>query len=831
MDEGVLLSELAAAIGGQMHGADRCIRHLSIDSRQPFQAEDTLFIALRGKHHDGHNYLPDLRKHGVRNFLVKAGATKLNAGDSAIEVADTLRALQALAAWHRGQFNLPVVGITGSNGKTVVKEWLNQLLVPEERIVRSPGSWNSQVGVPLSVWEIQPEHTLGLFEAGISEPGEMDALERIIAPTIGVFTNIGPAHGAGFASDAAKAAEKAKLFRHAKTVVYCRDHTVVHEALSELKGVQLLGWGRNGNADAQVKSEVVNGDASAPLGVSTSAHGDTTRLGLRWKDREFGVELPFVDAASVENALHCIAVMLLLGRDPDTIARRVRHLQPVSMRMQLLPGLQNTTLLNDAYSNDLASLTNALNQLARTAGGRRKVVVLSDIAGSADDPEARHARMAALLGAAQVDQLIAVGPGLQEHAALFPEGSRFFADTESLLQALPQPPLNGAVVLVKGARRFGLERAVERWEERTHGTVMEVSTEALRHNLNHYRELCSPRVCIMAMVKAGGYGSGAVELARFFAHEQVAYLGVAYADEGIELRRQGIRTPVLVMNPEPVPMEVLHRHHLEAEVYDQRSLQAALDFAAHVPDAPPVHLKLDTGMHRLGFQPDELPALLDALRHQRALRVASIFSHLAASEDPAEDAFTRHQLESFRRMAAAITEVTGPGPVLHIANSAAVTRFPEARLDMVRLGIGLHGIGANAEETARLQPVETLRTVIAQVKEIPAGDTIGYGRRGKAAKPMRLAILPIGYADGLSRRLGEGQGLVYIHGQAAPTVGSICMDMCMVDVTDIACHPSDDAFLFSPEHPVQEYAQRLGTIPYEALTAISPRVKRVFVQE
>ena len=499
--------------------------------------------------------------------------------------------------------------------------------------------------------------------------------------------------------------------------------------------------------------------------------------------------------------------------------------------MQLLPGLQNTTLLNDAYSNDLASLTNALNQLARTAGGRSKVVVLSDIAESGDDPEARHARMSALLGAAQVDQLIAVGPGLQEHAALFPGGSRFFADVPSLLQALPQPPLNGAVVLVKGARQFGLERVVERWEERTHGTVMEVSTEALRHNLNHFRELCGPQVRIMAMVKAGGYGSGAVELARFFAHEQVAYLGVAYADEGIELRRQGIRTPVLVMNPEPVPMEVLHRYHLEAEVYDQRSLQAALDFAAHVPDAPPVHLKLDTGMHRLGFQPDELPGLLDALRHQRALRVASIFSHLAASEDPAEDAFTRQQLESFRSMADAITEVTGPGPLLHIANSAAVTRFPEARLDMVRLGIGLHGIGANAEETSRLQPVETLRTVIAQVKEIPAGDTVGYGRRGKAAKAMRLAILPIGYADGLSRRLGEGRGLVFIHGKPAPTVGSICMDMCMVDVTDIACRPGDDAFLFSPGHPVQEYAERLGTIPYEALTSISPRVKRVFVQE
>lgn len=817
MPEGWLLSELATAAGGVLRGGDRRVRHLSIDSRQPFQAEGTLFIALGGKHHDGHRYLPELRRRGVRSFLVKQGAAMLEPEDSTIEVGDTLKALQRLAAWHRAQFTLPVIGITGSNGKTVVKEWLNQLLVPEERIVRSPGSWNSQVGVPLSVWEIRAEHTLGLFEAGISEPGEMDPLQRIIAPTIGVFTNIGPAHGAGFSGDAAKAAEKAKLFRHAETVVYCRDHAVVHGALSGLKGVQRLDWGHADDAALRILDE--------------KANGDTTRIDLRWQGRGFGVELPFVDAASVENALHTIAVLLLLGRDTDDIARRVRHLQPVSMRMQLLPGLQNTTLLNDAYSNDLASLTIALNQLARTAGGRRKVVVLSDIAGSGDDPAPRHARMAALLSAAQVDQLIAVGPGLREHAALFPEGSRFFADAESLLRALPQPPLNGAVVLVKGAREFGLERVVERWEERTHGTVMEVGTEALRHNLNHYRELCGPQVRVMAMVKAGGYGSGAVELARFFAHEQVAYLGVAYADEGIELRRQGIRTPVLVMNPEPVPMEVLHRYHLEAEVYDQRSLQAALDFAAHVPDAPPVHLKLDTGMHRLGFQPDELPVLLDALRHQRALRTASIFSHLASSEDPVQDAFTRQQLERFRCMASAITEVTGPGPLLHIANSAAVTRFPEARLDMVRLGIGLHGIGANAAETALLLPAETLRTVIAQVKEIPAGDTIGYGRRGKAAKPMRLAILPIGYADGFPRSLGEGRGLVYIHHRPAPTVGSICMDMCMVDVTGIDCRPGDTAIVFSPAHPVQEHARRMGTIPYEALTAISPRVKRVFVQE
>ena len=817
MREGHLLSSLAAACGGTLHGPDRTVRGLCIDSRQPFEPAGTLYIALNGKHHDGHRYLPELRKRGVQAFLVLQGTVEAAPGESLIAVPDTLKALQDIAAWHRAQFQLPVVGITGSNGKTVVKEWLNQLLAPEERIVRSPGSWNSQVGVPLSVWALDEPHTLGLFEAGISEPGEMDALERIIAPTLGIFTNIGPAHGAHFASDAAKADEKAKLFRRAKTVVHCSDHATVCNALNKLPGVQLLGWGRKHDADLRIVEEHANGDRS------------TTQL--RWKGDPFTVELPFSDDASVENALHCITLMLHLGRTAEQVAERVRQLRPVSMRLETLPALNNGTLLNDAYSNDLASLTIALGQLARTAAGRTKLVVLSDIADSGETSEQRHAHIAGLLRSAGVEHVIAIGPAMREHAALFPAGTRFFDDADALLHALPEPPVHGAITLVKGARSFGLERVVARWEERTHGTVMEVDLEAMRHNLNHYRELCGPQVRIMGMVKAGGYGSSAVEMARFLAHEQVAWLGVAYADEGIELRRQGIRAPVLVMNPEPVPMETLHRYQLQAEVYDHRSLKAAMDFAAHVPDAPAVHVKLDTGMHRLGFLPQDMPALLEALRNAKQLRVASIFSHLAASEDPQHDAFTRGQIALFRELASQLTGALGYAPLLHIANSAAATRFPEARLDMVRLGIGLHGIGANPQETAQLRPVETLRTVIAQVKELAAGESVSYGRKAMLTKPARIAVLPIGYADGLSRRLGEGRGRMWVHGQEAKTVGTICMDMCMVDVSRIPCAPGDDAFVFSPQHPVQEYAADLGTIPYEALTNISPRVKRVFVRE
>lgn len=810
------LAEMARAAGGTLTGPDRNVRYLSIDSRQPFDPDHTLFVALTGQNHDGHRYLGQLRQKGLHCFMVEH-AGQLLPGDSAIVVEDSLKALQALAAWHRAQFSLPVVGITGSNGKTVVKEWLYQLLSGSEHIVRSPGSWNSQVGVPLSVWQIGAQHSLGLFEAGISQPGEMDALERMIAPDVGIFTNLGPAHGASFSSDAEKAAEKARLFRHAKCVVHCTHHVAVVQALEELPGVQLLGWGRGPEARLRILDQV-HGEAS-------------TRLALEWEGVRFNVTLPFRDEASVENAMHCAATMLHLGHGVEELVRGMHGLQPVSMRLQTMAGANNTTLLNDAYSNDLASLTVSLAHLARTAAGRPRTVVLSDLGESGEAPEQQYGRIAAMLRDAGTGQFIGVGPALQAQAGQFPANSLFFPDAAALLAAHGNPPVHGAVVLVKGARRFGLEKVVEHWEERSHGTVMEVDAEALRHNLNHYREQCGPNVRIMAMVKAGGYGGGAVEMARFFAHEGVAWLGVAYADEGIELRRQGIQVPILVMNPEPVPMETLYRHGLEVEVYDQRSLQAAAQFARQVPDAPGVHLKLDTGMHRLGFMAGDLSELHAALRENPQLKVTSIFSHLAASEDPAQDHFTRAQVQQFRTWAEALIGTLGYRPLLHIANSAAATRFPEARLDMVRLGIGLHGIGADAAETAQLRAVETLRTVVAQVKDVQRGETVGYGRTAILEEPARIAILPIGYADGLPRLLGHGRGRVWIAGKPAHTVGTICMDMCMVNVTDIPCRPGDDAIVFSPEHPLQQYAKDLGTIPYEALTAISPRVKRVFVRE
>lgn len=819
MERGYLMSEIASAIGGTSlleHG-DARITSLVIDSRKLADPVGALFIALKGPRHDGHAHLGELAKRGLRNALVAKNTVAVAEGLNTIAVDDTLAGLQRLASWHRSHFRCPVIGITGSNGKTVVKEWLYQLLRHEERIVRSPGSWNSQVGVPLSVWEMHAEHTLGIFEAGISQRGEMERLQPQIAPTIGVLTNIGPAHGGGFANDEEKCREKCLLFRDAEVLICGTDDPVVRKVTGEvMRPDRIRSWSRGRAAFVRVMRETVKGEAT----IFQVSHAGEEKTFL----------LPFTDAASVENGLICITTLLHMGRSEAWINTGLAQLAPVDMRLRAMQGAHGSTLIDDSYSNDLASLRIALEQLAHLAHGRRRVVVLSDIVESGVPGAKLYAEVSRMLVSAGVDQVIGVGPSITDQRASFPVGSRFLADVDALLRNEDTAAFAGAAVLVKGARVFRLERAVARWQQRVHGTELEVDLGAVRHNLNHYRALLKPEVRVMAMVKAFGYGTGALELARSFAHERLHYLGVAYADEGIELRQQGISLPILVMNPEPVPMETLQRFELEPEVYDERSLAAVIAHAALAGSAPPVHIKLDTGMHRLGFTQDDLPTLLETLRARNAPRVASILSHLAASEDPAQDAFTRQQIADFRSMAGRISEVLGYRPLWHIANSGGVSRFPEAHFDMVRLGIGLHGIGVDAAETAQLLPTVTLRTVIAQIKSVKAGESVSYGRRFTAQKETRIATLPIGYADGLSRRLGNGAGKVWINGQAAPFVGSICMDMCMVDVTDIRCAMDDEVLVFGPGHTLQDYARDLGTIPYEALTSISQRVKRVYIQ-
>ncbi len=818
---GPALTDLATAMGGVLtaNGPDEPITTLLIDSRKPFDPAGALFFALKGPRHDGHQHLRALVDRGLRHVVVRADVAVDLPGLNVVRVPDTLEALQQLAAWHRGRHTIPIIGITGSNGKTVVKEWLFDMLRQEEHIVRSPGSWNSQVGVPLSLWQLEPAHTLGIFEAGISEPGEMERLERMVRPTIGVFTNIGPAHGLHFKDELAKAREKAKLFRSAHAVVFCTDHEVVQQALEEegvLARAQRIDWSRQRPAWLQVLQEdVIDGG---------------TRLTLLHAERRFDVHVPFTDGGAVENALHCITVALLLGRTTAWVTEHIAHLDPLAMRLRSVAAMGGGSLIDDAYSNDLASLSIALDHLATQGAGRPRVVVLSDIAESGLPPDRLHDRIAALLRKAEVHRFIGIGDDMLRHRTHYPADAEFHPDTASLLASHAQAPVSGAITLVKGARSFGLERVVEHWQERSHGTTLTVDHEAVRDNLNHFRSAIGAGTGVMAMLKADGYGSGAVELARLFVHERVAYFGVAYVDEGVELRRSGVHAPVLVMNPEPMPFDLLHRYRLETEVYDRRSLEAAIAFAEQVPDAPPVHIEVDTGMRRLGFDLAELPALCDRLRSARALRVASIMTHLAAAEDPAEDNYTRQQLSSFAEGCAAITQALGYRPLYHAANSAGALRFPEARLDMVRLGIGLHGISSGPVPLPELRPSVTLATMIAQVRHIPVGGTVGYNRRFKADRPTTLAVLPIGYADGLPRRAGNGRWWVMIDGRPAPFAGTICMDMCMVDVTGLASRVGDRAVVFGAEHPIEAFAEAMGTIPYELLTGVSPRVKRIHLR-
>lgn len=821
--QGHRASAIAEAVGGKPVGnwmVDPRIDHLTIDSRKTVPGGGSLFVALEGDRHDGHRYIPELIERGVRCFIVaRSPAAELVDRAAFIVVADTRDALQRLAAWHRSHFHVPVVGITGSNGKTVVKEWLFHLLHGNEHIVRSPGSWNSQVGVPLSVWEMHAGHTLALFEAGISKPGEMERLRAIIRPTVGVLTNIGPAHGENFKDDLAKALEKVKLFDHADALVYCADHAAVNEALDRTaldQRLLLRGWSREKSAWLHVMHE------------EALSHG--TRITVISDARQFAFEIPFTDQASIENALHCVTLLLHLGKTPEWIAERTPHLPPVSMRLEVVEGVHSSTLINDAYSNDRASLAIALEHLGTIAAGRRKVVVLSDLLESGESAEVLYRAVAGMLQRNAIDVTVLVGPDIGAHKHLFSASVQAFRTTKELIEQFDPALLRDTVVLVKGARAFALEQVVARWQRKVHGTVLEIDLEAIRHNLNHYRALLAPRVRTMAMVKAFGYGTGALELSRLFAHEQVNYLGVAYADEGIELRQNGITLPILVMNPEPVPVETLHRFQLEAEVYDERSLQEAIYFARQRADAPPLHIKLDTGMHRLGFTEHDLPGLLKMLGGEPPVRIASIFSHLVASEDPSQDDFTRQQIEDFSRMADAVTAVLDYRPMRHIANSAGASRWPSAHFDMVRLGIGLHGIGVNAGETDQLRSAAALRTVIAQIKQLRTGATVGYGRKHIVTGDRTIATLPIGYADGFSRSLSNGKGRVWVHGKPASIVGTVCMDMCMVDVTDIPCAVGDPVVLFDAAHPITELAQAMGTISYEVLTSIAQRVKRVYVQ-
>ena len=788
--------------------------------------ETSLFFALFGPRRDGHTFIPDLYLRGVRSFIIYR---KIELKDfpeaNFILVDSSLKALQTLAAFHRQQFDLPVVGITGSNGKTIVKEWLNQLLEDRYQIVRSPRSYNSQIGVPLSIWQINERHELALIEAGISRSGEMKVLEEIIKPTIGVFTNIGEAHDQGFENTDAKIQEKLSLFARADVLVFPADQKELKKNILSWHALHpapgLISIGRQEDSTLQVRK--------------VNKQKGQTELHLFYQGGSMVLQIGFDDDASIQNALTCIGIMLHLRVPEGELQARMNRLNPLAMRMELKTGINHSSVINDSYSADISSLRMALDFLFQQKQHARRTLILSDILETGRKPLSLYKEIAGLLRKYPVDRLIGVGEQISAASALFNgqeiKESIFFSGTEALLEAIPSMEFRDETILLKGARIFGFERIDQILSLQVHETLLEVNLEAMAHNLKQYQQVLRPSTKIMAMVKAFSYGTGGYEIARLLEFHKVDYLAVAYIDEGISLRRAGIRLPILVMNTEESAMAPLVEWQLEPVIFSFRGLAAIRKLLKQEAIGVfPIHIELETGMNRLGFSSAQIPELSNQLKESGA-RVLSVFSHLAASEEAQQDAFTQKQFENFQAMADRLQESLGYTFMRHISNSAAVIRDPAMQLDMVRLGIGLYGIDPASSKLLDLKEVGTLKTTIAQIKELAAGETVGYNRRGVAEQPMKTGTLRLGYADGYPIALGNGVGKVLYKGKLVPTIGSICMDMTMIDISEISdAREGDEVIIFGNELSVAELAGWAGTIAYDILAGISQRVKRVYFE-
>ena len=818
------IENVTALIGARRFGHSATqVEWLLTDSRSLVFPETTLFFALRTKVGDGHRYVADLYRRGVRNFVVGTlPAEHETAFPDAnfLQVMSPLKALQRLAERHREEHDIPVIGVTGSNGKTVVKEWLYQLLSPTLHVTRSPKSYNSQVGVPLSVCLLGEHSEIGIFEAGISQPGEMAALRAIIPPTIGVMTNIGPAHQENFESVEEKCHEKLSLFQDAKVLVYCADDAVVDEcvATSLLRG-ERLAWSRRNPSAALFVSA-----------VETLERG--TRITYRFHGAEATMTIPFTDDASTVNCIHCLAVLLSLNFSAEEIASRMKRLEPVAMRLEVIQGVRNCTLINDTYNSDAASLDIALDFMARRPEiqNKQKVLILSDMFQTGLPATELYAKVAELLNRRAIDHFIGVGPEISHAHSLFLMKKSFFPSGEALADSGLLDTLHDSLVLIKGSRPFGFEKITAALSLRVHETTLHVNLDALAGNLNYYRSFMKPETKMVCMVKASAYGAGSVEVAKTLQDRGVNYLAVAVADEGAELRRAGITAGIIVMNPEMTAFKTRFDYELEPEVYNFKLLDALIKAAEKEGiQGVPVHIKLDTGMHRLGFDPRlDLPALIDRLHHQTSVIPRSVFSHFVGSDSPDFDDFSARQFALFDE-ASKTLQAAFPHKILrHICNSAGIERFPERHLDMVRLGLGLYGI--DPIDNRSLQNVTTLRTTILQIRECPKGDSVGYSRRTVLERDSRIAAIPIGYADGLNRHLGNRRGYCLVNGQRADYVGNICMDVCMIDVTDTDCREGDTVEIFGDNLPPAELARLLDTIPYEILTSVSDRVKRIYFQ-
>lgn len=810
---------------------EKPILDLAIDTRVNLPAPDqTLFVALSGNQRSGSDFLPQAYSKGIRAFLLSAPPREpLPADASVLIVPDTRQALQDLARSRRQQFKGPVLAITGSNGKTVVKEWLYELLSPDKKVLRSPKSYNSQVGVPLSVWLLRPGYDLAVFEAGISGMGEMKRLEAILKPQIGIFTNLGEAHQAGFENRRQKALEKALLFRDCKTIFYCIDYPEITEAF------QQLGYGED--AGKTVVSYSISGNPAATWQVSQIEREDFhTRFTLYNEKERVALIIPFNDDASLENAVCCWLVARHLNIPESVLSERLLRLHPVAMRLEFRKGTHGCTLINDAYNSDLTSLRIALTALQNQAQHAHKTVILSDLLQAGVAPEVLYEVVAALLRGAGLKTFIGIGPELMQHRHLFEAGTaaevHFFESTSAFFRALPEIHFHDEAILLKGARSFAFERIVALLEQEVHRTVLTIDLAALTENLDIFRKKIQKGVRLMAMVKAFAYGSGSHEIAGALQDAGVDYLAVAYTDEGVALRQKNIRLPIMVMSPDVGSFERIIAWNLEPEIFNFRSL-AAFTRAARALDVTgyPVHLKLNTGMNRLGFDTAEIPKLIAEISSNNTLYVKSIFSHLAGSEDECLDGFTEEQAAVFGRNAKAIATALNDTPLLHLTNSSGILRHPQYQFDMVRLGLGMYGIDSTARNLA-LRPVSSLRTTIAQIRRVAAGEGVSYGQKGVSAEPRRIATVCVGYADGYPRALGHGKAYMLVRGRKAYTVGTVCMDMCMLDVTHIpSVKEGDDVLVFGPELSPVLLAGWADTIPYEILTGISQRVKRIYLNE
>lgn len=792
------------------------------DSRSLCFAEDTLFFALKTKRNDGHKYIPDLYERGVRNFVVSDLPQNLDdyVDTNFLQLPNPLKGLQRLAEKYRSQFEVPVVGITGSNGKTIVKEWLYQLLSPEKIITRSPRSYNSQIGVPLSVWLLNETTELGIFEAGISEMGEMEALQSIIRPTVGILTNIGGAHQENFYSVPDKCMEKLTLFKECDVVVYDGDNELISACVSKsLFGAREIAWSRKDN--------------ERPLYIASIEKGDSsTTVRYRYLGMPNEYTIPFIDDASIENSLHCLAVCLYMMLPAEKITERMAHLEPIAMRLEVKEGKNGCVLINDSYNSDLASLDIALDFMSRRSEdkGRKRTLILSDLLETGQTPKLLYRQVADLVQNRGIDKIIGVGEEIRSAASRFDMEKYFFRTTEELLASDLIGQLRNEVVLVKGSRSFHFDDISDRLELKVHETILEINLNALVNNLNHYRSYLKPDTKMVCMVKASAYGAGSYEIAKTLQDHRVDYLAVAVADEGSDLRKAGITSSIIIMNPELTAFKTMFDYKLEPEVYSFHLLNELIKAAEKEGVTNfPIHIKLDTGMHRLGFAPQDIPELIARLKRQTSVIPRSVFSHLVGSDSAQFDAFTRRQIETFEKASEELQEAFPHKILRHICNTAGIERYQGAQFDMVRLGLGLYGV--NPFTNRMLHNVSTLKTTILQIRDVPQEDSVGYSRKGRLSRDSRIAAIPIGYADGLNRRLGNGRAYCLVNGQKAAYVGNICMDVCMIDVTDIDCKEGDKVIIFGDDLPVTVLADVLDTIPYEILTSVSNRVKRIYFQD